>query len=111
MLVTSDLALVKSEGPRRAVGQFAPKGQGKKLLLGGWLEGGKVLNIPDPFRRSDEAFDTLTSYWKRVPTAGLSVCRLGASRRDLFRHEYTTTLMITQSHIDSHDRENNSHSY
>lgn len=56
MLIAHDLVLVMSEGQRRAVGELAPEALGKTLLLGRWLESGKGRDIPDPYRKSDEAF-------------------------------------------------------
>ena len=56
MLSAHDLILVMSEGQRRAVGELAPEALGKTLLLGRWLDQGKGRDIPDPYRKSDEAF-------------------------------------------------------
>lgn len=56
MLVAHDLVLVMSEGQRRAISEIAPEALGKTLLYGRWLESGKGREIPDPYRKSDEAF-------------------------------------------------------
>ncbi|SHM26075.1 low molecular weight protein-tyrosine-phosphatase [Vreelandella subglaciescola] len=55
MLHTADLILVMSEGQRRAVGELAPEAMGKTMRLGRWLDGGR--DIPDPYRKSPEAFE------------------------------------------------------
>ncbi|MBS9404054.1 low molecular weight phosphotyrosine protein phosphatase [Halomonas sp. TRM85114] len=74
MLTAHDLILVMSEGQRRAVGDLAPEALGKTLLLGRWLDHGKGRDIPDPYRKSDAAFEHVhglltdaTSTWaKRI---------------------------------------------
>ncbi|HCD2177552.1 TPA: low molecular weight phosphotyrosine protein phosphatase, partial [Klebsiella pneumoniae] len=48
-----DLLLVMEKSHIEAVTRIAPEARGKTLLLGQWL-GGK--EIPDPYRKSDEAF-------------------------------------------------------
>lgn len=55
MLRSADLVLVMSEGQRRAVGELAPEALGKTMCLGRWLGGGR--DIPDPYRKSPEAFE------------------------------------------------------
>jgi protein-tyrosine phosphatase len=56
MLAHADLVLVMSQGQRRAVGELAPEALGKTLPLGKWLEEGQGRDIPDPYRKSNEAF-------------------------------------------------------
>lgn len=56
LLVEADLILVMSPGQRRAVGELAPEALGKTMLLGKWLDGGKGIDIPDPYRKSAEVF-------------------------------------------------------
>lgn len=51
-----DLLLVMEKQHLEAVTRLAPEARGKTLLLGEWL-GGK--EIPDPYRKSDEAFDSV----------------------------------------------------
>ncbi|MGR4067825.1 low molecular weight protein-tyrosine-phosphatase [Billgrantia sp. C5P2] len=55
-LFKADLVLVMSDGQRLAVGQMAPSVLGKTMLFGRWLDGGQGREIPDPYRKSDEAF-------------------------------------------------------
>lgn len=55
MLVAADLILVMSQGQRRAVGELAPQVLGKTMTLGRWLPGEP--EIPDPYRKSREAFE------------------------------------------------------
>ncbi|XKE47218.1 low molecular weight phosphotyrosine protein phosphatase [Halomonas organivorans] len=57
MLQSADLILVMSEGQRRAVADLAPAALGKTMLIGRWLDGGKGREIPDPYRKSREAFE------------------------------------------------------
>ncbi|MCK2182992.1 low molecular weight protein-tyrosine-phosphatase [Halomonas getboli] len=57
MLQRADLILVMSEGQRRAIGEMAPAALGKTMLIGRWLDGGKGVEIPDPYRKSREAFE------------------------------------------------------
>ena len=56
ILQDADLVLVMSDGQRLAVGQMAPAVRGKTMLFGRWLERGQGCEIPDPFRKSEEAF-------------------------------------------------------
>ncbi|MEC9481695.1 MAG: low molecular weight protein-tyrosine-phosphatase [Halomonas sp.] len=56
MLQRADLVLVMSEAQRRMVGEISPVALGKTMLFGRWLEGGKGKEIPDPYRKSPEAF-------------------------------------------------------
>ncbi|GHB05519.1 low molecular weight protein-tyrosine-phosphatase [Modicisalibacter luteus] len=57
MIQRADLVLVMSEGQRRAVAKLAPSATGKTMLFGRWLgQGGKGEEIPDPYRKSPEAF-------------------------------------------------------
>lgn len=53
----ADLVLVMSDGQRLAVGQMDPAALGKTMLLGRWLDNGKGREIPDPYRKSSEAFE------------------------------------------------------
>lgn len=57
MLHTADLVLVMSEGQRRAAGEIAPEALGKTMLLGRWLDNSQSRDIPDPYRKSTEAFE------------------------------------------------------
>lgn len=54
MLLRADLVLVMSEGQRQAVARLAPSATGKTMLFGRWLGQGE--DIPDPYRKSPEAF-------------------------------------------------------
>lgn len=56
MLQRADLVLVMSDGQRMAVGQMDPAALGKTMLFGRWLDGGQGREIPDPYRKSPEAF-------------------------------------------------------
>lgn len=58
MLQAADLILVMSDGQRRAVGDLSPAALGKTMLFGRWLgePGGQGEAIPDPYRKSPEAF-------------------------------------------------------
>lgn len=57
MLQGVDLVLVMSEGQRRAVGELAPAVLGKTMLFGKWLDNGQGKEIPDPYKKSREAFE------------------------------------------------------
>lgn len=57
MLQAADLVLVMSEGQRRAAGELAPETLGKTMRLGRWLDSGQGRDIPDPYRKSPEAFE------------------------------------------------------
>ncbi|WP_445004364.1 low molecular weight protein-tyrosine-phosphatase [Halomonas mongoliensis] len=57
MLGDADLVLVMSPGQRRAIADLAPEALGKTMLLGKWLDGGKGVDIPDPYRKSREVFE------------------------------------------------------
>ncbi len=57
MLASVDLVLVMSDNQRRAVGELAPEALGKTLPLGKWLDDGQGRDIPDPYRKSREAFE------------------------------------------------------
>ena len=56
-LGNADLVLVMSDNQRRAVGELAPEALGKTLPLGKWLDNGQGRDIPDPYRKSREAFE------------------------------------------------------
>lgn len=60
MIRKADLILVMSESQRRGIGQLVPAATGKTMLFGRWLGedgmGGRGEEIPDPYRKSDEAF-------------------------------------------------------
>lgn len=56
MLQNADLVLVMSDGQRLAVEQVDPAALGKTMLFGRWLDGGQGREIPDPYRKSQEAF-------------------------------------------------------
>jgi len=55
MLQRADLVLVMSHGQRLAVGELSPAALGKTMLLGHWLDS-NATEIPDPYRKSEEAF-------------------------------------------------------
>lgn len=55
MLQQADLVLVMSHGQRLAVGELSPAALGKTMLFGHWLES-KAAEIPDPYRKSEQAF-------------------------------------------------------
>ncbi|GAB2800044.1 hypothetical protein GCM10027040_29470 [Halomonas shantousis] len=58
MIQQADVILVMSEGQRHAIGKILPSAIGKTLLFGRWLgQGGKGIEIPDPYRKSREAFE------------------------------------------------------
>lgn len=58
MVRWADLVLVMSERQRLAVAELHPASTGKIFLLGHWLErNGKGEEIPDPYRKSQEAFE------------------------------------------------------
>ncbi|MHB0775652.1 low molecular weight protein-tyrosine-phosphatase [Halomonas sp. WWR20] len=58
MIQSADLILVMSEGQRHAVAKLVPSATGKTLLFGRWLgAGGRGEDIPDPYRKSREAFE------------------------------------------------------
>ncbi|WP_254277472.1 low molecular weight protein-tyrosine-phosphatase [Halomonas sp. 3H] len=57
MLQAADLVLVMSDGQRRAIADLAPEALGKTMTLGKWLDGGQGKEIPDPYRKSREAFE------------------------------------------------------
>ncbi|MGM0534691.1 MAG: low molecular weight protein-tyrosine-phosphatase [Pseudomonadota bacterium] len=52
----ADLVLVMSDGQRLALGQMDPAALGKTMLFGRWLDNGRGREIPDPYRKSREAF-------------------------------------------------------
>ena len=57
MIQRADLILVMSEGQRKAVGKLVPTAVGKTMLFGRWLgQGCGGEEIPDPYRKSSEAF-------------------------------------------------------
>lgn len=58
MVQAADLILVMSESQRRAVSELSPPALGKTMLFGRWLgkPGGHSEEIPDPYRKSPEAF-------------------------------------------------------
>jgi len=67
MLVDADLILVMSPGQRRAVGELAPQALGKTMLLGKWLP--DEPEIPDPYRKSREAFEHVHRLLGRATTS------------------------------------------
>jgi protein-tyrosine phosphatase len=76
MIQRADLVLVMSEGQRLAVGKLVPAAIGKTLLFGHWLgEGGRGEEIPDPYRKSREAFEHVYRQLERAANAWQ--CRLG----------------------------------
>ncbi|ATJ82653.1 low molecular weight protein-tyrosine-phosphatase [Halomonas beimenensis] len=72
MLQSADLILVMSEGQRRAVADLAPAALGKTMLIGRWLDGGKGREIPDPYRKSREAFEHVHELLKEATAAWVS---------------------------------------
>ncbi|WP_227368698.1 low molecular weight protein-tyrosine-phosphatase [Halomonas sp. M20] len=58
MIDAADLILVMSEGQRRHISELAPAATGKTMLYGRWLPdgGSQGCKIPDPYRKSREAF-------------------------------------------------------
>ncbi|MDR5893273.1 low molecular weight phosphotyrosine protein phosphatase [Halomonas mongoliensis] len=67
MVGEADLVLVMSPGQRRAVGELAPQALGKTMLLGKWLPGEP--EIPDPYRKSREAFEHVHELLKEATQA------------------------------------------
>lgn len=51
-----DLLLVMEQHHLEKVSRIAPEVRGKTMLLGHWMNGKE---IPDPYRKSDEAFDSV----------------------------------------------------
>ncbi len=60
-----DLILVMERSHLEQVSRLAPEVRGKTMLFGHWLE---QRDIPDPYRKSDEAF---VSVYKLIESAGL----------------------------------------
>ncbi|MGC3873539.1 low molecular weight protein-tyrosine-phosphatase [Halomonas sp. GXIMD04776] len=58
MIEAADLILVMSEGQRQKISELSPAATGKTMLFGRWLSGGGAHGyaIPDPYRKSREAF-------------------------------------------------------
>ncbi|MDZ7852540.1 MAG: low molecular weight protein-tyrosine-phosphatase [Halomonas sp.] len=69
MIAQADLVLVMSDGQRRAVGELAPEALGKTLPLGKWLDDGQGRDIPDPYRKSREAFEHVHGLLKEATEA------------------------------------------
>ena len=68
-----DLILVMERYHIEKIGQIAPELRGKTMLFGEWLN---QKEIPDPYRKSDEAF---ASVYQLIELAGLRwVEKLGA---------------------------------
>jgi protein-tyrosine phosphatase len=72
MLQAADLVLVMSEGQRRAVGEQLPAALGKTMLIGRWLADGSGREIPDPYRKSHEAFEHVHQLLKDATAAWVS---------------------------------------
>lgn len=72
MLQAADLVLVMSEGQRRAVGELFPPALGKTMLIGQWLADGSGCEIPDPYRKSQEAFEHVHLLLKDATAAWIS---------------------------------------
>lgn len=51
-----DLILVMEKSHLEQISKIAPESRGKTMLLGHWLE---QREIPDPYRKSDEAFESV----------------------------------------------------
>ncbi|MBW6392646.1 low molecular weight protein-tyrosine-phosphatase [Billgrantia antri] len=71
-LTQADLVLVMSDEQRRLIAERWPQAVGKIMRLGHWLEHGRGCDIPDPYRRSPEAFqwthqllDSASREWAR----------------------------------------------
>ncbi|WP_081645751.1 low molecular weight protein-tyrosine-phosphatase [Litchfieldella anticariensis] len=56
LLGEADLVLVMSESQRGEIGSRWPAALGKTMRLGHWLEDGRGQDIPDPYRKSREAY-------------------------------------------------------
>lgn len=56
ILAEADLVLVMTDGQRQALAKRWPEARGKTLLLGKWLDPTHSNDIPDPYRKSPEAF-------------------------------------------------------
>ncbi|APE32088.1 phosphotyrosine protein phosphatase [Halomonas aestuarii] len=69
MLTEADLVLVMSEGQRHAVADLAPEALGKTMLLGKWLDDGRGREIPDPYRKSRQAFEHVHELLKEATAA------------------------------------------
>lgn len=67
ILASADLVLVMSHGQRRAIGDIAPEAMGKTMTLGKWLPGDP--DIPDPYRKSREAFEHVHGLLKEATQA------------------------------------------
>lgn len=68
LLQNADLVLVMSDSQRRAIGEMDPTALGKTLRLGRWLENGQGRDIPDPYRKSQEAFEHVHTLIKDAAT-------------------------------------------
>ena len=54
----ADLVLVMENNQREQLAMRYPEAQGKTMLMGNWIgEAGKPKEIPDPYQKSDEAFE------------------------------------------------------
>ncbi|MXH34423.1 arsenate reductase/protein-tyrosine-phosphatase family protein [Klebsiella variicola] len=60
-----DLILVMEKNHLEQIGRIAPEARGKTMLFGQWLN---MREIPDPYRKSDEAF---SSVYQLIEEAGL----------------------------------------
>ncbi|ENK6265937.1 protein tyrosine phosphatase [Klebsiella quasipneumoniae subsp. quasipneumoniae] len=60
-----DLILVMEKAHLEHIGRIAPEVRGKTMLFGQWIN---HKEIPDPYRKSDEAFD---SVYRLIEQAGL----------------------------------------
>ncbi|NAW34709.1 low molecular weight protein-tyrosine-phosphatase [Halomonas alimentaria] len=69
ILAGVDLVLVMSDSQRRAVGEISPEALGKTMTLGKWLDGGNGQDIPDPYRKSREAFEHVHELLKEATEA------------------------------------------
>lgn len=57
MLAAADLVLVMTDNQRQALAKRWPEARGKTLLLGKWLNLEHEMDIPDPYRKSDDVFE------------------------------------------------------
>jgi len=57
MLTEADLVLVMTDNQRQALASRWPEARGKTLLLGKWLSQQESVDIPDPYRKSQDMFE------------------------------------------------------
>lgn len=69
MFRNADLILVMSEGQKARVAELDPTASGKTMLIGHWLPGRP--DIPDPYKKSREAFAHVHQLLEEAVTAWL----------------------------------------